>query len=172
MALFSAAKFGLAAVDFEAALRLLRGQPPELVDPTLTAELEEALAFSKGQDQAKDMFSKMKAKQSSKKPASGAKKTTTPAQRTELRQLNGIINSMPGPGAAAPRDYVILGAHDTWSSAPVTLQLASGEEHAVVKETYDYMVRGLTLADSSVGATVMCEDGTSIACMVAVESVC
>jgi hypothetical protein len=95
-----------------------------------------------------------------------------PAATLAPRQLNGIINSMPGPGAAAPRDYVILGAHDTWSSAPVKLQLASGEEHAVVKEPCDYMVRGLTLADGSVGATVMCEDGTSIACMVAVESVC
>ena len=87
------------------------------------------------------------------------------------RALVGINNAMPGPGGASPRGYVIVGKHADWSSAPATLTLDS-TDYAVVSETYDLMVRGLALAAGSVEATVTCEDGTAVACVVNVETVC
>ena len=87
------------------------------------------------------------------------------------RALVGINNAMPGPGGAGPRGYVIVGAHADWSSAPATLTLAS-TDHPVVSETYDFMCRGLALAAGSVEATVTCEDGTTVACVINVETVC
>tara|TARA_B100000795_G_scaffold49564_1_gene32552 strand:+ start:430 stop:738 length:309 start_codon:yes stop_codon:yes gene_type:complete len=86
------------------------------------------------------------------------------------RALVGINNAMPGPGGVDPRGYVIVGAHADWSSAPVTLTLAS-KDYAVVSETYDFMARGLTLADGSAEATITCEDGTAVACVINVETV-
>lgn len=71
------------------------------------------------------------------------------------RSLVGINNTMPGPGTgSAGRGYVILGPPASWASPPMTIAF-DGSEHAVQKETNDYMVRGLSLGSaSSVEATV------------------
>ena len=71
-----------------------------------------------------------------------------------------------------PRGYVILGSHADWSSAPVKLTLDGSTEYAVVSEKYDFMARGLALADGSTDATVTCNDGTAVACVINVETVC
>ena len=91
------------------------------------------------------------------------------------RALVGINDAMPmvsGPGGAdrRPRGYVIVGPHADWSSAPVTLTLDS-TRYAVVSEKYDFMARGLVLADGSAEATITCEDGTAVACVINVETV-
>ena len=86
------------------------------------------------------------------------------------RALVGINNAMPGPGGVDPRGYVIVGAHADWSSAPVTLALDS-TDYKVVSEKYKLMARGLVLADGSVEATITCEDGTVVACMINVQTV-
>ena len=93
---------------------------------------------------------------------------TANAQR---RELVGINNTMPGPGVGDARGYVILGAHDSWASPPVSLTLET-TEHAVQKETYDYMVRGVALADGSFQVAVKCDDGRIVPCMISVETVC
>ena len=92
------------------------------------------------------------------------------------RALVGINNAMPGPGGVDPRGYVIVGAHADWLdsypfSAPVTLTLAS-KDYDVVSEKYGFMVRGLVLAEGSVEATITCKDGTVVACVINVETVC
>ena len=78
-----------------------------------------------------------------------------------------------------PRGYVILGSHADWSSAPVKLTLDGSTEYAVVSDKYaskeyDFMVRvsGLALAGGSKDATVTCKDGTAVACVINVETVC
>ena len=87
------------------------------------------------------------------------------------RALVGVNNAMPGPETSAdPRGYVIVGPHADWSSAPVTLTLDS-TRYAVVSEKYDFMARGLVLADGSAEATITCEDGTAVACVINVETV-
>ena len=88
------------------------------------------------------------------------------------RVLNGINNSMPGPGAGGGgRGYVILGGHATWASAPTTLALDGGS-FPVVKEAHDFMCRGLDLKGGDLFATVTCEDGSGVDCKITVENVC
>ena len=92
------------------------------------------------------------------------------------RALVGISNRMPGPDwGYGPRDYVLVGADADWISAPVTLTLDS-KDYDVVSETYDkktynFMARGLALAAGSVEATITCEDGTVVACVINVQTV-
>ena len=92
------------------------------------------------------------------------------------RALVGFSDRMPGPDwGYGPRDYVIVGTHADWSSAPVTLTLAS-KDYDVVSETYDkktynFMARGLVLAAGSVEATITCKDGTVVACVLNVQTV-
>ena len=90
------------------------------------------------------------------------------------RALVGINNAMPMVDTedTGPRGYVILGPHADWSSAPVKLTLDGSTEYAVVSEKYDFMARGLALADGSTDATVTCNDGTAVACVINVETVC
>jgi len=87
------------------------------------------------------------------------------------RELVGINNAMPGPEAGAPRGYVILGAHSTWTSPPATLTIGP-TDHGVAKETHDFMARGLALSNGSLEANVICDDGSSVACVINVETVC
>jgi hypothetical protein len=93
------------------------------------------------------------------------------------RALVGINDEslmFPPPKDTGPRGYVILGSHADWSSAPVKLTLDGSTEYAVVSEKYDlydFMVRGLALADGSTDATVTCKDGTAVACVINVETV-
>ena len=92
------------------------------------------------------------------------------------RALVGFNNRMPMVDTedTGPRGYVILGSHADWSSAPVKLTLDGSTEYAVVSEKYDlydFMVRGLALADGSTDATVTCKDGTAVACVINVETV-
>ena len=89
------------------------------------------------------------------------------------RALVGINNAMPMVDTedTGPRGYVILGPHADWSSAPVKLTLDGSTEYAVVSEKYDFMARGLALADGSTDATVTCEDGSTVDCVFNVETV-
>ena len=89
----------------------------------------------------------------------------------QKRPLAGINNAMPGPGAGGARGYVIVGSHLSWASPPTVLKIGD-TEHDVVKEAYDYMVRGLALANGALDAIVTCEDGRSIDCVINVETVC
>lgn len=109
------------------------------------------------------------------------------SESTPRRELAGINNAMPTLGGGEARGYVILGPHASWASAPVNITIA-GEEFSVQKETHDYMVRGLALSDGTtteveggppmlpsqvrLDADVTCEDGSSIACVINVETVC
>ena len=90
--------------------------------------------------------------------------------RVKTRELVGINNRMPSVGENAKSGYVILGRHDAWTSPPTLLTMAS-KDHAVAKETYNYMVRDLSLSDG-VEAAVVCEDGSSVACTIKVQTVC
>ena len=87
-------------------------------------------------------------------------------------EFDAIASPSPSPepltcGCSAD---VIVGAHADWSSAPVTLTLDS-TDYKVVSEKYKLMARGLVLADGSVEATITCEDGTVVACMINVQTV-
>lgn len=87
------------------------------------------------------------------------------------RVLDGINNSMPGPGVGGARGYVILGSHASWTSAPIKLAF-NGASFPVIKEQYDYMVRGLDLTAGGGDARVACEDGSEVECKVTVQDVC
>ena len=91
---------------------------------------------------------------------------------TAKRALVGFNNRMPMVDTedTGPRGYVIVGRHADWSSAPVMLTLGS-TDYAVVSETYDFMARGLVLVDGSADATITCDDGTAVACVINVETV-
>ena len=91
----------------------------------------------------------------------------------DKRVLVGINDAMPMVDTedAGPRGYVILGPHADWSSAPVKITLDGSSEYAVVSETYDFMARGLALADGSTDATVTCKDGSTVECVINVETV-
>ena len=66
---------------------------------------------------------------------------------------------------------MILGPRADWRSAPLTLTLDGTTEYAVVYET-QFLVRGVAaLADGSTDATVTCEDGTVVACVLNVTTV-
>ena len=113
------------------------------------------------------------------KPAPSSSSPLVPRENSKpKRALVGFSDRMPGPvWGYGPRfrDYVIVGAHADWLddcplSAPVTLTLAS-KDYDVVSEKYGFMARGLVLADGSVEATITCEDGTVVACVINVETV-
>ena len=91
----------------------------------------------------------------------------------DKRVLVGINDAMPMVDTedAGPRGYVILGPHADWSSAPVKITLDGSSEYAVVSETYDFMARGLALAAGSTDATVTCKDGSTVECVINVETV-
>ena len=95
----------------------------------------------------------------------------TASDSTTRRELAGINNTMPGPGGGGARGYVIVGAHASWASVPTHITIG-GDDFPVQRETYDYMVRGLALTDGSLDADVTCEDGTRVACVIKVETVC
>ena len=113
------------------------------------------------------------------KPAPPSSSPLVPRENSKLkpedskpkRALVGFSDRMPGPDwGYGPRDYVIVGAHADWLkyypfSAPVTLTLAS-KDYDVVSEKYGFMARGLVLAAGSVEATITCEDGTVVACVI------
>ena len=88
------------------------------------------------------------------------------------RELAGINNAMPGPSGGGARGYVILGAHDSWASVPTRITIGGLGEFPVTRETYEFMARGLALTDGALDADVTCEDGTTVACVVNVETVC
>jgi len=98
-----------------------------------------------------------------------------------MRELDGIHQAGPSIDGAAERDYVIVGAD--WPSPPQVLLLDDGAQLAsVVDETppeetsrsaAKYMARNLTLpSDGEVEAMVQLQDGTSVACVVKIQSVC
>ena len=113
------------------------------------------------------------------KPAPPSSSPLVPRENSKLkpenskpkRALVGFSDRMPGPDwGYGPRDYVIVGTHADWSSAPVTLTLAS-KDYDVVSEKYGFMARGLVLAAGSVEATITCKDGTVVACVINVQTV-
>eukprot|EP00401_Gymnodinium_catenatum_P069473 CAMPEP_0117550426 /NCGR_PEP_ID=MMETSP0784-20121206/48675_1 /TAXON_ID=39447 /ORGANISM="" /LENGTH=159 /DNA_ID=CAMNT_0005347445 /DNA_START=27 /DNA_END=506 /DNA_ORIENTATION=+ len=89
----------------------------------------------------------------------------------EARQLEGFNSRMPGPGGGEGGGYVILGPPEKWSSPPLRISVLE-QTVDVVKETYDFVARGIQLADGSHNATVSLEDGSEERVVVAMMTVC
>mmetsp|Transcript_21236 Transcript_21236/g.23642 ORF Transcript_21236/g.23642 Transcript_21236/m.23642 type:complete len:89 (+) Transcript_21236:30-296(+) len=76
------------------------------------------------------------------------------------KQLEGIINGMPGAGGG---HYVILGPVGDWASPPTSLVIAGVATPVALEEgSGDYMARGCRLAAGKSAATVTVADGSSV----------
>lgn len=79
----------------------------------------------------------------------------------------------PSSEAGTGTDYVILGSHDSWSTAqPTSLTIDSKGTRDVAKETYDYMSRGWILEDGTYNGMVKLEDGLEVPVTIEVSTVC